>query len=88
MALIHVLRVYRKAQFIITTMYADNEFKVLRDYIEDKCNACLNCAAAEEHVPEAENNNKVIKMHLCRIPCATVQGITTQNDKVPCHRVS
>ena len=42
-------------------MYADNKFDILSNYIEDKYKVCLNCAAAEEHVPEAKNNNKVLK---------------------------
>ena len=60
-ALNNVLKIYSHAQFKVTTMYADIKFNVLKDYIEDKCKAHLNCAAADEHVPEAKNNNKALK---------------------------
>ena len=60
-----MLKTYKRAQFKVTTMYADNKFQVLWDFIEDEYKAWLNCTAANEHVPEAENNNKILKEQAC-----------------------
>ena len=60
-AIDNVVRVYKSAGFKVATMFGDMEFKKLDTYIQDKHQATLNCANANDHVPEAENNNKVIK---------------------------
>ena len=64
-AIDNVVRVYKHAGFKVTTMFGDMEFKKLDMYIQDKHQATLNCANANDHVPEAENNNKVIKKRTC-----------------------
>ena len=58
-----VIRIYKKASFKVAILYGDKEFKPLKDIVYDKYKSALNCSCAQEHVPEAKNNNKVIKEH-------------------------
>ena len=60
-ALDTVFRVYNHAGFSITTIKADQEFKPILDEIKDVLNITMNYANAQEHVPEAERNNRTIK---------------------------
>jgi hypothetical protein len=57
----NVFRIYNKAGFKFTTINCDNEFRPLMDELQDFYNIKMNYAAAQEHVPEAERNNRVIK---------------------------
>ena len=56
-----VMTLYKQAGFKVTTIYGDKEFKPLEDIIFQKYHSTLNCSCAQEHVPKAKNNNKVIK---------------------------
>jgi hypothetical protein len=56
-----VFRIYNMAGFRIVAIHCDNEFKPLMDELKDIYNVTLNYASAQEHVPEAERNNRVIK---------------------------
>jgi hypothetical protein len=44
----------------VHTILADNEFESLREEIEE-CGTQVNVTAKEEHVPEVEHQNRVIK---------------------------
>ena len=56
-----VFRQYNKAGFRIGTIHCDNEFKPIMDDLKDDLDIAMNYASAQEHVPEAERNNRVIK---------------------------
>ena len=56
-----VFRIYNKAGFTITYVHADQEFKPIFNDIQDDLGITLNSASAQEHVPEAERNNRTIK---------------------------
>ena len=57
----NVFRIYNTAGFCITTIHCDNEFRPLMDELRDHYNVTMNYANPQEHVPEAERNNRVIK---------------------------
>ena len=52
---------YNKAGFRIAIIHCDNEFRPILDDIKDDLDIKMNYASAQEHVPEAERNNRVIK---------------------------
>jgi hypothetical protein len=60
-ALKDVFRTYNAAGFRIVEIRCDNEYRALQDDIEDEFHVRMNFAAAQEHVPEAERNNRVLK---------------------------
>ena len=55
--------VYRRGGFKVTDILCDNEFHASMDPIAASQNPpiTMHYAAAQEHVPEAERNNRVIK---------------------------
>ena len=55
------LRVYNEAGFTVTDIHCDGQFRPLMDPVADDLNIKMNYATANEHVPEAERNNRVIK---------------------------
>ena len=57
----NVFRVYNRAGFTIKSIRCDNEFRPLLDELQDIYNIVPNYANPQEHVPEAERNNRVIK---------------------------
>ena len=62
-ALDHILNKYTRARYTITDLSADNEFEPILAHLEneDSLNVNLHIVAAQEHVPEAERNHKVMK---------------------------
>ena len=60
-ALDTVFRVYNNAGFRIKMIKADQEFRPILDEIKDELDITMNYASAQEHVPEAERNNRTIK---------------------------
>ncbi|KAI2506113.1 Reverse transcriptase (RNA-dependent DNA polymerase) [Fragilaria crotonensis] len=56
-----VFRVYNAGGFQVTTIRCDNEFRPLIEPLADEFEVVMNFANAQEHVPEAERNNRVIK---------------------------
>jgi hypothetical protein len=54
-------RLYNTGGFRITAIRCDNEFRPLIDPLADEFNVGMNFANPQEHVPEAERNNRVIK---------------------------
>jgi hypothetical protein len=59
-----VFRAYNLGGFQITNARCDNEFRPLMDPLANDFEVKMNYANPQEHVPEAEHNNRVIK---CRI---------------------
>ncbi len=59
--LIEVLQVYAAGGFKVTQIRCDNEFRTLSEPIGREFNLRFNYANAQEHVPAAERNNRVIK---------------------------
>jgi hypothetical protein len=60
-ALSTVFKVYRSAGFKIAFINCDNEFRPLAGEVEEEFQVKFNFANPQEHVPEAERNNRVIK---------------------------
>ena len=68
-----VIQLYNKAGFKITEIRADNEFRPLKETLFDNFRIDMNFSNPQEHVPEAERNNRVIKERIRatyhRLPC-------------------
>jgi hypothetical protein len=62
-ALDHVLQVYKHTGLSVVKIHCNNEHHPLEDTLMDKYGISMNFASAQEHVPEAERNNGVIKEH-------------------------
>ena len=60
-ALDEILRFYNKAGFYIKTIFCDGEFRALMDMISDNLDIQMNYTNAQEHVPQANKNNRTIK---------------------------
>jgi hypothetical protein len=58
------ITIYRARGFRVHFVFADNEFRGLREQLL-QLKVYLNCAAAMEHVPEVERAIHVIKEHTC-----------------------
>ncbi|KAL7564336.1 hypothetical protein ACA910_007188 [Epithemia clementina (nom. ined.)] len=81
-ALKDVFRVYNAAGFRITKIHADNEFRALREDLKNLENIEIKLANAQEHVPEAERNIRVMKERVRatfhRLPFTKITKIMTQ----------
>jgi hypothetical protein len=60
-ALKDIIRIYNCAGFKITEIRGDNEFQPLLASMSDEFGIRMNFSNPQEHVPEAERNNRVIK---------------------------
>jgi hypothetical protein len=60
-ALKELFRIYNTGGFRITMIRCDNEFRPLLDPLSQEFQVGMNFANPQEHVPEAERNNRVIK---------------------------
>ncbi len=56
-----ILRAYNKAGFFIERIYADQEFKPNMAAIIDNLDIEINFTSTDEHVPEAERNNRTLQ---------------------------
>ena len=56
-----VIQLYKSADFKVIQIRCDNEFKPLKETLKEKYGIEVNLANPNEHVPEAERNNRVIK---------------------------
>ena len=67
-----VVRKYNDAGFTVARIHCDGEFKPLMRAVADDMYIELNPTSKDEHVPEAERNNRVIKervrTHFHRLP--------------------
>jgi hypothetical protein len=57
----NIFSVYNKAGIKITTIHCDNKFRPLMQELHDVYEVTMNYANPQEHIPEAERNNCVIK---------------------------
>jgi hypothetical protein len=57
----NVFRTYNQEGFWITTIHCGNEFRPLMNKLQNTYNVQMIYANLQEHVPEAERNNCVIK---------------------------
>jgi hypothetical protein len=57
----NVFHTYIQAGFQITIIHWDNKFRPVMDHLQNTYNVQMNYANPQEHVPEAERNNRVIK---------------------------
>ena len=61
-----VLKLYNQASFQVTEVCANCEFKPVLHVLQDSGWCFMtNLANTQEHVPEAECNNCVLKEHIC-----------------------
>jgi len=60
-ALEQVFRIYNVAGFKVVTIHCDREYKALLPSLQDKYQIKMNHASAQEHIPEAERNNRTLK---------------------------
>ena len=62
-ALTKVIRIYKNAGFSIRCIYGDQEFAPVLQYFKDESTPPIdyNLATANEHVPEAERNNRTLQ---------------------------
>ena len=60
-ALDQVLRHYNRAGFKIKTIHCDGEYRSMMDNVSDDLDVVMNFTNAQDHVPEAERNNRTIK---------------------------
>ena len=56
-----IIQIYNCAGFKITKIRGDNEFQPLLQQMHDEFGIKMNFSNPQEHVPEAERNNRVIK---------------------------
>jgi hypothetical protein len=64
-ALKDIINLYNKAKFNITKIKCNNKFHPLKDAILKHYDIVTNFANPQEHVPEAECNNQIIKEQIC-----------------------
>ena len=60
-ALTSVIQCYNRGGFRIARIHADNEFHPLLEPLQDEFRIEMNFANPQEHVPEAERNNRTVK---------------------------
>jgi hypothetical protein len=60
-ALDQILRHYNRAGFVIRTIHCAGEFRGMMEKVEDDLDMDMNFTNAQDHVPEAERNNLIIK---------------------------
>jgi hypothetical protein len=60
-ALNQILRHYNQAGFVIRTLHCDGEFRGMMEKVKDNLDVDMNFTNAQDHVPEAEQNNRMIK---------------------------
>jgi hypothetical protein len=61
-----VLWIYTLGGLRVTTIRCDNEFRPLMDPLALEFGIQVNYASPQEHVPEAERNNRVINERIIR----------------------
>ena len=75
-----VLKLYQQARFQVMEVCTDHKFKpVLQVLQDDGWSFMTNLANAQEHVPEAECNNHILKEHIH----ATYLGFLTSCSNKP-----
>ena len=57
----NVMRGCNGSGFTIRHIHADLEFKAVMDAVKTKIGVIVHCANKDEHVPEAERNNRTFK---------------------------
>src|SRR4029079_7945564 len=55
-----ILRHYNGGGYTVTCIHCDQEFKPLMDQVKDDLDVQMNYTVTDEHVPEAERNNRTI----------------------------
>ena len=63
-ALDSVITTYNQGGFTIKYIYCDNEFCTLVNIVASKNHVTMNYANPQEHVPETNRDNRVIKKAL------------------------
>ena len=55
-----IVRQYNEAGFPVSVIHGDGEYESMFNSIKSKLNVPLNCVNPDDHVPEAERNNRTI----------------------------
>ena len=72
-ALTDVIRVYNRAGLRVSRIHADNEFRAVLEPIRDVLELDINYANPQDHVPEAERNNRTLKERIsCNLSSSSV----------------
>jgi hypothetical protein len=81
-ALHKVFKCYNKAGFHIREVRCNNKSKPLQDTLHKTYKIKMNFSNPQEHVPEAEQNNRVIKERIratyYRLPCSQLTKTMTK----------
>lgn len=89
-ALAEVLRMYNHGGLKVHEIRCDNEFRPIIDHLSDHFGIRVNYANPQEHVPEIERNNRVIKERVRatyhrlpyeRLPRVMVKTLVTETPK-------
>ena len=56
-----ILRKYNSAGFVVKIIHCDGEYKAMMDQVKDDLDIDMNYSNPQDHVPEAERNNRTIK---------------------------
>ena len=67
-----ILRVYNSANFHIKRIECDQEYKGMMDKVKDDLDVSMNYTNTDDHVPQAERNNRTLK-----------EGIRTAYHRLP-----
>jgi hypothetical protein len=81
-ALDKILRHYNNAGFVITTIHCNGEYQAMMEKVMDNLDVEMNFTNAQDHVPEAEQNNRTIKERIRaayhRLPYKAIPRIMIQ----------
>ena len=68
-----LLRRCNRSGHVVQRIFCDQEFKTMMEEVKDQLDVAMNCTSADEHVPEAERNNRTIQERIRtgyhRLPC-------------------
>jgi hypothetical protein len=56
-----ILQYYNNAGFVITEIHYNGEYRAMMNKVKNDLNVKMNFTNAQDHVPEAEQNNQMIK---------------------------
>lgn len=74
--------------FVIKMINADRQFKPLLEQVDDDMHIKMNCTAADDHVPEAERNNRVVGERMraaChKLPCDKLPKVMIRHMAMVC----
>ncbi len=70
-----ILRHYNSGGFTIKTIHCDGEFRSMMEPVKDGLDVDMNFTNAQDHVPEAERNNRTIKERIRSVWLRIMRGL-------------